>query len=185
MSETTIDLEKLKEPFTPKWRIQSIKNSKAICVPYIDARDAQERLDKVCTPALWQNVYEPESGSASIGIYLNNDWVWKGDVGTETKVESIKGKASDAFKRACVPWGIGRELYKIDPVVLEAEGKFAKTKDGTILYTGAQLTNYINGINTSQGLLMQIVKNNPGLNDNKSYQDHVKGLLAILKAEGK
>jgi hypothetical protein len=48
-----------------------------------------------------------------VGIYSadKKEWVWKSDCGTESNTEKEKGEASDAFKRACVNWGIGRELY--------------------------------------------------------------------------
>lgn len=38
-------------------------------------------------------------------------WVWKADAGAKSNMEAEKGEASDAFKRACFKWGIGRELY--------------------------------------------------------------------------
>ena len=41
----------------------------------------------------------------------NGEWISKQDVGVESNTEKEKGQASDAFKRACVNWGIGRELY--------------------------------------------------------------------------
>lgn len=181
----TIDLEKLKEPIKPKWKVQTTKGGKAVCVPYIDARDVQERFDSVCGPDKWQNTYDPDTGVSSIGIFINDDWIWKSDVGIESKFEAVKGRASDAIKRAAVVWGVGRDMYKIDPVVLGVSGKYAATAGGESLVTGAQLTNYIHGINTSAGLLMQIVKANPQLNDNEEYQKHVKGLLQIIKTEGK
>lgn len=39
------------------------------------------------------------------------EWISKEDTGTESNNEAEKGLASDSFKRACVNWGIGRELY--------------------------------------------------------------------------
>ena len=39
------------------------------------------------------------------------EWIGKEDTGTESNTEADKGLASDSFKRACVNWGIGRELY--------------------------------------------------------------------------
>ena len=39
------------------------------------------------------------------------DFVYKQDCGTESNTEAEKGASSDSFKRACVNWGIGRELY--------------------------------------------------------------------------
>lgn len=44
---------------------------------------------------------------------IDNSWVWKWDMGTESDFEEEKGEASDAFKRAAVKWGIGRFLYDI------------------------------------------------------------------------
>jgi hypothetical protein len=185
METKTIDLTALSEPIEPRWRIQSVKGNKAVCVPYLDARAVHERLDIVVGRANWQNTYDAESGVASIGIKIDEEWIWKSDVGTESNVEKIKGKASDAFKRAAVLWGIGRDLYFIGTKTLDsAEGKYAKTAKGQILYTGDQLTNYINGINESTALLMQIVKQNSHLNEQVEYKDHVKGLLEILKTQG-
>jgi hypothetical protein len=185
MEKTEIDFKKLQEPIEPKWRIQSVKNNKAICVCYLDARAVHQRLDDVCGPENWQNTYDATDGVASIGIKIDSEWRWKSDVGTESNVEKIKGKASDAFKRCAVLWGIGRDLYHIGTKLLDsAEGKYAKTAKGQTLYTGDQLTNYINGINESTALLMQIVKQNSHLNELVEYQDYVKGLLEILKTQG-
>lgn len=41
----------------------------------------------------------------------NTPWIYKQDCGTPSLTESEKGESSDSFKRACVNWGIGRELY--------------------------------------------------------------------------
>lgn len=45
------------------------------------------------------------------GMHTSVDWVWKSDAGAKSNMEAEKGEASDAFKRACFKWGIGRELY--------------------------------------------------------------------------
>lgn len=45
------------------------------------------------------------------GMHTSVDWVWKADAGAKSNMEAEKGEASDAFKRACFKWGIGRELY--------------------------------------------------------------------------
>ena len=45
------------------------------------------------------------------GFIKSYEWVWKADCGTESQTEKEKGESSDSFKRACVCWGIGRELY--------------------------------------------------------------------------
>ena len=47
----------------------------------------------------------------SIWDDTKGQWISKEDTGTESNTEAKKGLASDSFKRACVNWGIGRELY--------------------------------------------------------------------------
>ena len=58
----------------------------------------------------------------------------KEDTGIESNNQPEKGLASDSFKRACVNWGIGRELYTAPFIYIPAEktqifknekGKFA------------------------------------------------------------
>lgn len=124
-----MDLEKLKKEIPYKWRIQSSNKWGASCVAYIDARDAQDLLDEVAGADNWQVVYEEHKGNlfAKVGIFINDKWVWKSDCGTESNVEKKKGEASDAFKRACVMWGIGRFLYRKEIIKLpvkEDNGKF-------------------------------------------------------------
>jgi hypothetical protein len=83
-----------------------------------------------------------------VGILVDGHWVWKSDTGSESNVEKDKGHASDAFKRACVAWGIGRFLYRLDIQQIptkEYKGKeypYAKEKD-KIIFDGTTLTNYI------------------------------------------
>ena len=52
-----------------------------------------------------------------------NCWVWKWDCGTESNTEKEKGEASDSFKRACVNWGIGRELYTAPQIWITCDDK--------------------------------------------------------------
>lgn len=95
------------------FRIQSInKGGYATILAYKDARVDMNRLDDVCG-VYWQDKYELIDGQlfCSVGIKIDNEWIWRQDVGTESMTEQTKGRASDAFKRACFRWGIGRELY--------------------------------------------------------------------------
>ena len=82
---------------------------------YKDARCDKRILDEVFGATNWQDKYELINGVlfCSVGVYDDNkqDWVWKQDCGVESNTEKEKGQASDAFKRACFNWGIGRELY--------------------------------------------------------------------------
>ena len=165
------DLVKLAEPLDLRWRVQTAKGQNALCVAYVDARAVQQRLDDVCGVEGWQNTYDAESGVSSIGINVDGEWIWKSDIGTESNIEKEKGKASDAFKRAAVLWGIGRNLYSIGEVVLPSNGKQATTKNGQTLFTGKQLTDYINGLNTECSLLMQVFKPNQALIEAKCKEE--------------
>lgn len=82
---------------------------------YKDARVDQRLLDETVGPMRWQKEYKYLEGRlyCSVSIYDEKlkTWVAKEDVGTESNTEKVKGEASDAFKRACFNWGIGRELY--------------------------------------------------------------------------
>jgi hypothetical protein len=148
---TEMILEDLKKPISPiQWRVQSItKNKKAICVPFIDARQVMDRLDEVCGIGGWQSEFISLGNRlfCKIGIKIENEWVWKSDTGIETKKEPEKGEASDALKRAAVSWGIGRFLYAIDPVILgvvEVNGtEYPSDQDGQPIYRN-QLSDFIN-----------------------------------------
>ena len=73
------------------------------------------RLDDVCG-FKWQNRYTlADSGLlvCEIGINIDGEWIWRANGAGDTQVEAEKGKASDAFKRAAVMWGIGRYLYSL------------------------------------------------------------------------
>lgn len=113
------------------WRVGSTNKdkTKGMALAYMDARAAMDRLDSVCGPGNWQNTYT-QAGSimiCSIGIKFN-EWVWKSDGAGATDFEGEKGAMSDAFKRACVRWGVGRYLYDIRApwVAIEAFGKSFK-----------------------------------------------------------
>jgi hypothetical protein len=59
---------------------------------------------------------------------VTEEWIWKQDVGTESNTEKEKGQASDAFKRACFNWGIGRELYEYPLIQVKLnDNEFDKT----------------------------------------------------------
>lgn len=72
-------------------------------------------LDETVGAENWKRNHELINGNlfCNVSIYdeAKKEWVTKQDVGTESYTEKEKGQASDAFKRACFNWGIGRELY--------------------------------------------------------------------------
>lgn len=98
-------------------RVQSLAKdgSWVILIPYKDARVDMNILDETYGEMNWQRKQEviKENLFCSVGIYdaEKGCWVWKQDVGTESFSDKEKGESSDAFKRACTNWGIGRELY--------------------------------------------------------------------------
>lgn len=74
-----------------------------------------------CRVGINRNYASPEKGP---------EWVWKADCGTESNTEAEKGASSDSFKRSCVNWGIGRELYTA-PFIWVDHGKCNIQMDGT------------------------------------------------------
>lgn len=90
---------------------------------YKDARVDMRMLDEVVGALNWQrehsirtnviNGVQTMCNYCKVSIYNDEtqQWVSKEDVGTESNTENAKGECSDAFKRACFNWGIGRELY--------------------------------------------------------------------------
>lgn len=92
---------------------------------YKDARVDMSVLDEVFGPMNWQKHYELIDGKIFCTVEIWDDqkgqWISKQDVGTESFTEAEKGQASDAFKRACVNVGIGRELYSAPFIWIPAE----------------------------------------------------------------
>jgi hypothetical protein len=133
-----MDLKLLSEPLAidqVDFRVQSIsKSGWATILAYKDARVDMDRLDAVCGRGFWQRKHDLIDGQlfCSVGIYNReiNQWVWVQDVGTESQTEAEKGRASDAFKRACFNLGIGRELYAY-PLILVPLNENEYTVDGS------------------------------------------------------
>lgn len=96
-------------------RVAQVKDKGAQFLLYKDARCDMNILDESVGPDYWQRKHEEHNGNlfCSVGIFNKetDDWIWKEDAGAESNTEAEKGHASDSFKRACVNWGIGRELY--------------------------------------------------------------------------
>lgn len=111
-------LKQLKNPFDPKfvkWRVGATNSdkSKGIALAYIDSREVKKRLDEVCGVENWQSKLIPvENGFiCEIEILIGDRWIRRSNAAGNTKVEPIKGGASDAFKRAAAQWGVGHYLY--------------------------------------------------------------------------
>lgn len=108
-------------------RIGSINEKGLSLLLYKDARCDMNILDETVGVENWQREHYECKGNlfCKVGIkvkptvemtasninYDLDTWVYKSDCGTESNTEKEKGESSDSFKRACVNWGIGRELY--------------------------------------------------------------------------
>lgn len=96
-------------------RVGTTNSSGCQLLLYKDARVDMRLLDEVVGCMNWKREHALINGNlfCTVSIYneATKEWVSKQDVGVESNTEKEKGQASDAFKRACFNWGIGRELY--------------------------------------------------------------------------
>lgn len=128
-------------------RIGQVTAGGVMLLLYKDARADMNILDETVGAENWQREHYEVKGNmfCKVGLYIaqQDHWVWKSDCGTESNTEKEKGEASDSFKRACVNWGIGRELYTAPVIYIKCEtekdGNRYKVKDQSIFY-GAKVT---------------------------------------------
>lgn len=143
-------VEKLNAP-TPKEAIKTRPGKgKSGALRYVDARYVMERLDDAVGPFGWTDSYREVDNGVVCTISLTLDgevWIPKSDVGTPSNIEPVKGKYSDAFKRAAVRWGIARDLYEDDVPDPAAEPKpKAEAKPTPPVVGGAGLTQKQKGL---------------------------------------
>ena len=110
-------------------RIAQITEKGAQLLLYKDARCDMNILDETVGPFGWQRVHSRDNANCTVMIYNEetHDWIVKED--TESNTEAAKGLASDSFKRACVNWGIGRELYTSPFIWIKAENVQLRKND--------------------------------------------------------
>ena len=136
-------------------------NGWATLLLYKNARVDMSILDETVGPENWQRKHYDCKGNlyCSVGIKCDNEWIWKDDCGAESFSDKEKGEASDSFKRACVNWGIGRELYTVGPIFVSIPVK--KNKKGAIIPNGEFIVEKIKIVNKEiVGLAIKIVNNN-------------------------
>lgn len=94
-------------------RVNQINENGLTLLLYKDARCDMNILDETVGAENWQRHHTRENANCVVSIWdeKKGQWIDKEDTGTESNTEKEKGLASDSFKRACVNWGIGRELY--------------------------------------------------------------------------
>lgn len=131
-------LDKLRAPLPDsdiKWRpgATNADKSKALALPYFDARAVMDRLDEAVGPANWQDSYRSGADGGVIcrlELRIDGEWIAKEDGAENTDIEAVKGGISEALRRAAVKWGIGRYLYDAPPIwwPCEPAGKSVRLK---------------------------------------------------------
>lgn len=115
-------------------RVNTVSEKGCSLLLYKDARCDMKILDETVGPENWQRSHELINGNLFCNVSIYDDvkkiWVTKQDVGTESYTEKEKGQASDAFKRACFNWGIGRELYTAPFIWIPDSAVTLKEKSG-------------------------------------------------------
>lgn len=104
---------------------------------YKDARVDMKVLDELFTPMGWKRTHKLIGDRLYCQVEVwdaeKKEWICKEDVGVESNTEAEKGQASDSFKRACVNWGIGRELYTAPRIIVELNDKeYTRDQQGKI-----------------------------------------------------
>ena len=104
---------------------------------YKNARVDMKILDELFTPFGWKRTHRLIGDRLYCQVELwdaeKKEWICKEDVGVESNTEAEKGQASDSFKRACVNWGIGRELYTAPRISIELNDKeYTRDQQGKI-----------------------------------------------------
>lgn len=113
-------------------RVAQVKENGLSLLLYKDARCDMNVLDETVGAFNWKREHSRENANCIVSIWdaEKQQWISKEDTGTESQSEAQKGLASDSFKRACVNWGIGRELYTAPFIWIKADDcKIIKSGD--------------------------------------------------------
>ena len=100
-------------------RINQIASNYCTMLLYKDARADMNILDETVGALNWKREHTRDNANCIVSLWDEDkkEWVSKEDTGKESFAEEEKGLASDSFKRACVNWGIGRELYSSPSII--------------------------------------------------------------------
>lgn len=127
-------------------RIGQVGKGYVTLLLYKDARCDQNILDETVGPYNWQRTHGRDNANCVVSIWdeTKQQWISKEDVGTESKTEAEKGLASDSFKRACVNWGIGRELYTGPRIFVKGDAETLKKERFKVAQIGYNENREIN-----------------------------------------
>lgn len=110
---------------------------RVVLLLYKNARVDMKVLDELFTPMGWKRTHKLIGDRLYCQVEVwdaeKKEWICKEDVGVESNTEAEKGQASDSFKRACVNWGIGRELYTAPKIYVELnDNEYTKDQNNRI-----------------------------------------------------
>lgn len=154
-----------------KWLPKDTKSAqdKIMCVPFIDRQLVINRLNSVMGIGGWQFEVQREADGSKTGtlsLLLDGSWISKSDTGTPSKHDAEKGATSDALKRAATQFGIGTYIYSIGNKWINSKPRSNKPapvdNNGKFLY-GDQVSAFLNGMSTEQGVLVQLLTLQPDL----------------------
>lgn len=136
---------------------------------YKDARCDMQIMDETFGAMNWQREHSRDNANCTVSVWNGSTWVKKEDTGVESQTEKEKGLASDSFKRACVNWGIGRELYTAPRIVLYGDPdtlKYMKIKVDSIEYNDRREIKSLILVDDNSAVVFKYPKNLPS-NDTK------------------
>ncbi len=140
-------LQALSKPFPAsvvQWRAGATNRDKtaAMALAYVDVRHYMERLDEVAPG--WHSEVQP-LGNGQVVVRLTVAGVTRTDVGEADPEDAntLTSAFAQAFKRACVQFGLGRDLYHIPKVWCDYDAQGRKLlntptltlKDGRYIVT--------------------------------------------------
>lgn len=131
-----MDIRTLK-PNEIECRIGMVSDKGVSLLLYKNARVDMQILDECFGIFGWKRSHSCIDGKLFCTVEVRDpntgEWITKEDVGVSAFTEKEKSQASDAFKRAAVNIGIGRELYTA-PFIWIASSKVNIKKRGDKLY---------------------------------------------------
>lgn len=118
-------------------RVSMVRENGVQLLLYKDARCDMNILDESVGAMNWRRIHNRDNRNCIVAIWDDEkaQWIEKEDTGTESFSESEKGLASDSFKRACVNWGIGRELYTAPFIWIAPDKCNIKERNGGKAFT--------------------------------------------------
>ena len=142
-------------------RVGTINENGFSLLLYKDARCDQNILDETVGEMNWMRDHKELKGNIYCGVSIydateKGQWITKWDCGAESNTEKEKGEASDSFKRACVNWGIGRELYTAPFIYIKGNVK-AKMKNGKEAYVPTFNSIKVKHIAYEEGKIVDLV----------------------------